>query len=87
MVIPQDAGIGAAPASIANAASERIRPGWDQAIRTWAAVRAPIPGWVSRSGRHERTIWLIALSWSRASPCNASTRRAKVRKTFAVVTV
>jgi hypothetical protein len=38
---PEDAGTGATPASIANAASDRSRPLCDQLIRTCAAVTGP----------------------------------------------
>ena len=52
---PQLTGIGAAPASIAKAASEWMRPGWDQAHSTVAATIGPTPGWraarAARSGR------------------------------------
>lgn len=43
MVFPDDARIGFTPARQANAASKRIRPGWDQVASTTAAVTAPIP--------------------------------------------
>jgi hypothetical protein len=45
-----DASTGAAPASMAKAASERKRPGSDQLSSSWAAWMAPIPGWASRPG-------------------------------------
>src|SRR5215472_12159594 len=48
---PLLAGMGAAPASMAKAASEWIRPGWDQAHKTMAATMGPTPNWLSRSGR------------------------------------
>jgi hypothetical protein len=48
---PLFAGIGATPASMANAASEWIRPGWDQAHNTVAATIGPTPNASSRSGR------------------------------------
>jgi hypothetical protein len=44
---PVEASTGAAPPSIANAASERSRPRWDQLISTWAALIGPIPGWTA----------------------------------------
>ena len=47
---PEDAGTGAAPASMAKAASERNRPGWDQLISSWAALMGPMPGWANRAG-------------------------------------
>jgi hypothetical protein len=44
VVGPEDAGIGAAPQSIANDAFEVIRSGLSPAvIRSWAAVIAEIP--------------------------------------------
>ena len=62
--------MGAAPPSMAKAASERQRPAWDQAHSTDAAMMGPIPGRVSRSGRQAwtrvvmaRVCW--AVSWSR----------------------
>ena len=39
--------MGAAPASMAKAASEDSRPGCDQLIGTWAPVTGPTPGWAS----------------------------------------
>ena len=36
LVSPEDAGMGAAPEKVANAASDRNRPGWDQLIRICA---------------------------------------------------
>ena len=58
---PLFAGIGATPASIANAASEWIRPGWDQAHKTVAATIGPTPNSSSRSGRHEPSAVAIHL--------------------------
>jgi hypothetical protein len=46
--------MGAAPASMAKAASERSRPGCDQLISTWAAVMGPMPGWASSAGATAR---------------------------------
>jgi hypothetical protein len=43
-------GLGPPPASIAKAASERNRPGWDQLTSSWAALIGPIPGWMSNAG-------------------------------------
>ena len=40
---PLEAGMGAAPASFANAASLGQRPGWDQDTIAWAALTGPIP--------------------------------------------
>jgi hypothetical protein len=50
LLLPLEAGIGAAPASRANAAWEWIRPGCDQLIRSCAQVSGPIPGWLSSAG-------------------------------------
>ena len=49
MVLPEEAGIGLTPAKAANAASERTRPGWDQARETTAAVTGPMPVLSSRA--------------------------------------
>ena len=51
---PEDASMGAAPASIANAASERSRPGCDQLISTCAPMAGPTPGWASSAGATAR---------------------------------
>ena len=42
--------MGARPASMAEAASERSRPGCDQLISSCAAVTGPTPGWASSAG-------------------------------------
>lgn len=84
---PLLAGMGAVPASMAKAASEWIRPGWDQAHSTVAATMGPMPGCSSRSGRHDRTMARITFSCSAASAVKAWTRRAKVRSTVTVVRV
>src|SRR5690625_7537144 len=47
-VFPDDAGIGLTPARLANAASERTRPGCDHAAKAMAAVTGPMPGWSSK---------------------------------------
>jgi hypothetical protein len=49
-VWPLEAGIGAAPPSMAKAASLPQRPGWDQAHNTMAATIGPTPQRLSRSG-------------------------------------
>jgi hypothetical protein len=41
LVSPEEAGIGAAPARVANAASDRSRPGCDQLIRIWGGADRP----------------------------------------------
>jgi len=48
-VLPDEAGIGLTPARLAKAASERSRPGWDQAASATAAVTGPMPGSLSSS--------------------------------------
>src|SRR5947208_2042026 len=50
MVRPEEAGIGAAPASLAKAASDPIRPRCDQESTSWAAACGPTPGWSSSCG-------------------------------------
>ncbi|NYI81171.1 hypothetical protein BJ988_005879 [Nocardioides panzhihuensis] len=87
MTWPLFAGIGATPASIANAASERIRPGWDQAHNTVAATIGPTPNSSSRSGRQLRMMATIAFCNSRASFNIACARRAKVRSATTVLVV
>ena len=51
VVLPDEAGGGDAPSRAANAASERTRPGCDQASRTVAATTAPTPGRASSRRR------------------------------------
>ena len=79
--------VGATPASIANAASEWIRPWWDQAQSTVAATIGPTPNCSSRPGRQERTIATIALRCSAASWVSTRKRRAKDRNASTVVLV
>src|SRR5829696_5477373 len=62
------------PASMAKAASERSRPGWDQLISSWAAVMGPMPDWVSRAGATAMMSWR-----SSASSWWASCRAARAR--------
>ena len=54
-VLPELAGIGAEPVSLAKAASERRRPWWDQPRSRWPAEIAPTPGSCSSAGAS----WLI----------------------------
>jgi hypothetical protein len=79
--------MGATPASIANAASEWIRPGWDQAHNTVAATIGPTPNSSSRSGRQLRMMARIAFCSSRASFSIECARRAKVRSATTVLVV
>ena len=55
VVWPLEAGIGAAPASRAKAASERTRPRCDQATISCAATIGPTPGSSSSCGASART--------------------------------
>ena len=79
--------MGATPASIANAASEWIRPGWDHAHKTVAATIGPTPNSSSSSGRQLRMMATIAFCSSRASFSIACARRAKVRNATTVLVV
>ena len=71
--------MGAAPASMAKAASERSRPGCDQLISTWAAVTGPTPGWASSTGAIAATSTPSSFSSWLASAWAASTRSAVSR--------
>src|SRR5215218_6076006 len=51
---------------MAEAASDRNRPGWDQLISSWAALTGPIPGWASRAGAMAVTSWRSSASSCRA---------------------
>jgi hypothetical protein len=84
---PLLAGIGATPASIANAASEWIRARCHQAHGTVAAKIGPAPNSSSGSGREDRTMIRIAFCSSRASFSIACARRAKVRSATTVLVV
>ena len=66
---PEEASTGAAPASIAKAASERNRPGCDQLMSTWAALIGPIPRWASSTGAMAVISWRSSASSALASPC------------------
>jgi hypothetical protein len=82
-----EAGMGAAPASMAKAASLAQRPGWDQAHSTMAATIGPTPQRPSRSGRQARTRVVMARVWSAISAFRSWMRRATVRKLAAVALV
>jgi hypothetical protein len=84
LVWPLEAGIGATPARRAKAASERTRPGCDQATSSWAATIGPTPGSSSSPGASARTCARISPSSSAASAVAASIRRARLRKTSRV---
>jgi hypothetical protein len=59
--------------------SERMRPGCDQAMITWAATIGPMPGSSSSLGASARTWPRISASSSPASVVAASIRRARLR--------
>ena len=84
MTWPEEAGIGAAPAREAKAASERKRPGCDQALRSWAAVITPTPGSASSVGASAWTSWSSSVSSWAASAVSASARRAAGRSAMIV---
>jgi len=86
-VWPLEAGIGAAPPSMAKAASLRQRPGWDQAHSTVAATIGPTPVRVSSSGRQARTRAVMAREWSAISASRSWMRRARVRRLATVAAV
>src|SRR5688572_20107185 len=79
--------MGATPASVANAASERNRPGWDHAHRTVAATMGPTAWWSNSSGRQDFTIASRAFSWVLASLVRLMARWARVRSAVMVVLV
>jgi hypothetical protein len=79
--------MGAAPPSMAKAASVRQRPAWDQALRTMAATIGPTPVRLSRSGRQARTRVVMALVWSAISAFRSWMRRARARRLIAVAAV
>ena len=68
--------MGAAPASRAKAASDRIRPGCDQESTSWAAACGPTPGWSSSCGASLRVSASIWRPSSRSSAVSCRTRRA-----------
>jgi hypothetical protein len=79
--------MGAAPPSMAKAASVRQRPGWDQAHQTMAATIGPTPVGVSRSGPQARTRVVMARVCSAISVFRRWMRRAKARRLAAVAAV
>ena len=81
VVWPEEAGIGATPASRAKAASERTRPLCDQLTISWAATIGPTPGSSSSLGASARTWARISVCSSAASSVADWTRRARVRST------
>jgi hypothetical protein len=87
IVCPEEAGIGAAPPSIAKAASVRQRPGCDQAQSTMAATIGPTPVRLSRSGRQARTRVVMARVCSAISVSRSWMRRASARRVAATVVV
>ena len=73
IVWPEEAGIGAAPASRAKAASEWTRPWCDQESTTCAAAWGPTPGWSSSCGASLRVSVSISRASSRSSAVSCST--------------
>src|SRR5215472_4572504 len=71
MTCPEEAGIGATPASSANAASDRRRPWCDQAQMIWAAQIGPMPGCSRRAGASSPTNQTSSFSHSAASISSA----------------
>jgi hypothetical protein len=82
--LPDDASIGAAPPSMANATSERSRPACDQAVSNWVAQITPMPGSASSRGASRPTSVSSSAWRSSASAWRASTRRA-VRRSAMIV--
>jgi hypothetical protein len=76
MVWPEEAGIGAAPAGRAKAASEPMRPGCDQERTSCAAACRPTPGWSSSCGASLRVSVSISRASWRSSAVSCRTRRA-----------
>ncbi len=70
MVCPEEAGIGAQPASRAKAASLRTRPGWDQESSSCAAASVPTPGSSSRCGASCQRVGLAARAAFSPQPAN-----------------
>jgi hypothetical protein len=76
MIGAEDAGIGAAAASRANAASEVMRPGCDQESTSCAAACGPTAGWSSSCGAGLRVNASISRASLRSSAVSWMTRRA-----------
>ena len=82
MVWPEEAGIGAAPASRAKAASWLMRPWCDQESTSCAAASGPTPGWSSSCGaslRGERFDLACELALLGGQLQDASRDRARAR--------
>ncbi len=79
MICPLLAGKGLVPASAANAASERIRPGCDQLTQSCAATIGPMPGSASSCGTALAVRALRSVSAVLASSVSARARRASRR--------
>src|SRR6266516_1743045 len=74
VVWPEEAGIGAAPARRAKAASLTTRPWCDQESTTWAARSGPMPGSSSSCGASARVSFSISrgqLAFFFGEPLNA----------------
>lgn len=88
VVFPEDAGIGAVPASIANAPSDRNRSGLSPAVTTsCAAVTGPTPNAARNAGAARWESASICSSRSVTSSSSAAQRRASSRNTARVVSV
>ena len=82
--MPEDAGMGLTPARAAKAASERSRPGWDQAVRAMAAVMGPMPVLVRSPAAGvalSRVVMVVRLvaSWVSRAVMRWASRMASVR--------
>jgi hypothetical protein len=78
VVAPEEAGIGQVPVIAARAASEWIRPRWDQAVSTTAALTAPTPGSLSSCAASLASTNVVSwrrLSWSSSSPVSDAAGR------------
>src|SRR5512133_1417149 len=77
-VCPLLASRGLAPASAANAASLRTRPGWEKLTTTWAATTGPTPRRAVSPGARSST---MVCSWARlAVKARRAARTARARR-------
>ena len=85
LVLPDDAGSGAAPHSIANAASEVRRSGFSPAVTmNWAAQSVPTPLISSRAGASSATSGSIDASRAATSSLRSRMRLASDRRAILV---